>query len=297
MKNFNNNSENGSQSLSAVSNEEPNLNAYTKKIGLYGDLTAEEEKTLAKLAKEGSESAKKILIKCNLKLVVNLAKKMLHTGNLSIADLIQEGNIGLITAVDKFNYKLGYRFSTYASWWIKQAMFKAISEQSHGMKIPVYIQETIAKYKKLKSEMERNGNDTVSAEKVAEKMNMDAEKINLYLNAFCKMLSLDGDFENQNQDSLSLSEVIEDKNASAQETAEYNALSNDINSILNTLKERECKVIKMRFGLGDEQRQTLEEIGKLYGVTKECIRQTEARALKKLKNNRLSEMLFATYIQ
>lgn len=297
MKKFNNDDENGSKSLSELSNEEFNLNAYTKKIGNFGDLTAEEEKALAKLVKEGSEKAKKMLVKCNLKLVVNLARKMLHTGNLSIADLIQEGNIGLITAVDKFNYKLGYRFSTYASWWIKQAMFKAISEQSHGMKIPVYIQETIAKYKKLKSEMERNENDTISTEKVAEKMNMDAEKINIYLNAFCKMLSLDGDFENQNQDSLSLSEVIEDKNASAQANAEYNALSNDINSILDTLKERECKVIKMRFGLGDEQRQTLEEIGKLYGVTKECIRQTEARALKKLKNNQLSEMLFATYIQ
>ena len=297
MKKFNNDDENGSKSLSELSNEEFNLNAYTKKIGNFGELTAEEEKALAKLVKEGSEKAKKMLVKCNLKLVVNLARKMLHTGNLSIADLIQEGNIGLITAVDKFNYKLGYRFSTYASWWIKQAMFKAISEQSHGMKIPVYIQETIAKYKKLKSEMERNENDTISTEKVAEKMNMDAEKINIYLNAFCKMLSLDGDFENQNQDSLSLSEVIEDKNASAQANAEYNALSNDINSILDTLKERECKVIKMRFGLGDEQRQTLEEIGKLYGVTNECIRQTEARALKKLKNNQLSEMLFATYIQ
>lgn len=296
MKNFDNTTENAAESFKELSNAELNINAYTKKIGQYRDLTAEEEKSLAKLVKEGSQDAKKMLIKCNLKLVVNLARKMLHSGNLSVADLIQEGNIGLITAVDKFNYKLGYRFSTYASWWIKQAMFKAISEQSHGMKIPVYIQETISKYKKLKSEMEKNGNDTVSTEKVAEKMNMDAEKINIYLNAFCRMLSLDGDFENQNQDSLSLSEVIEDKNASAQEIAEYNALTDDINSILNTLKERECKVIKMRFGLGDEQRQTLEEIGKLYGVTKECIRQTELRALKKLKNIQISEMLYATYI-
>ena len=296
MKNFDNTTENAAESFKELSNAELNINAYTKKIGQYRDLTAEEEKSLAKLVKEGSKDAKKMLIKCNLKLVVNLARKMLHSGNLSVADLIQEGNIGLITAVDKFNYKLGYRFSTYASWWIKQAMFKAISEQSHGMKIPVYIQETISKYKKLKSEMEKNGNDTVSTEKVAEKMNMDAEKINIYLNAFCRMLSLDGDFENQNQDSLSLSEVIEDKNASAQEIAEYNALTDDINSILNTLKERECKVIKMRFGLGDEQRQTLEEIGKLYGVTKECIRQTELRALKKLKNIQISEMLYATYI-
>ena len=144
--------------------------------------------------------------------------------------------------------------------------------------------------------MEKTQNEAVSTEKIAKKMNIDAEKINTYLNAFCKMLSLDGDFENQNQDSLSLSEVIEDTKASAQEEAEYKALSDEVNTMLKTLKERECKVIQMRFGLGDEQRQTLEEIGRIYGVTKECIRQTESRALKKLKNNEVSEMLFSTYV-
>lgn len=292
MKNI----ENYEESLSASTNTDLNLNLYTKKISRYGTLSAEQEKKLAKLAKEGSSDAKKMLIKSNLKLVVSIARKMLHTGNLSLSDLIQEGNVGLITAIDKFNYKLGYRFSTYASWWIKQAMFKAISEQSHGMKIPVYVQETISKYTKIKSQMEKTQNEAVSTEKIAEKMNMDAEKINTYLNAFCRMLSLDGDFENQNQDNLSLSEVIEDTKASAQEEAEYNALSKDINTMLKTLKERECKVIEMRFGLGEQQKQTLEEIGHIYGVTKECIRQTEARALKKLKNNEISSMLFAAYV-
>ena len=141
------------ESLKLSENSDFNLNTYTKRISKYGTLSAEEEKNLAKLAKEGSSEAKKALIKCNLKLVVSLAKKMLHSGNLSLSDLIQEGNIGLITAIDKFNYKLGYRFSTYASWWIKQAMFKAISEQSHGMKIPVYVQETISKYTKIKADM------------------------------------------------------------------------------------------------------------------------------------------------
>ena len=179
MKNLNEN----------LSSGDFNLNAYVNQISKYGSLSAEEEKTLAKLAKEGSEAAKNILTKCNLKLVVCLAKKMLHTGNLSMADLIQEGNIGLMTAVDKFNYKLGYRFATYATWWVKQAMFKAISEQSHAMKIPVYVQETISKYTKVKSEMERSENGTVSTERVAQKMNIEAEKINTYLNAFCRMLS------------------------------------------------------------------------------------------------------------
>ena len=273
-----------------------NLTAYVNKISKYPALSADEEKAVAKLIKEGSQEAKGLLIQANLKLVVTLAKKMLHTGNLSMADLIQEGNIGLMTAVDKFNYKLGYRFATYAAWWIKQAMFKAISEQSHAMKIPVYVQETISKYTKVKSEMEKIANETVSAEKVAKKMNIEAEKINLYLNAFCKMLSLDGDFEGNGQNDLSLSEVIEDSKASAQRDAEYNNLTDDINSLLSTLKERECNVIKKRFGLCDEQRQTLEEIGNLYGVTKECIRQTEARALKKLKNSEFSEMLYSSYV-
>lgn len=277
-------------------NADFNLQSYVNKISKIPNLSAEEEKTIAKLAKNGSVEAKNILIQSNLKLVVTIAKKMLHSGNLTMADLIQEGNIGLMTAVDKFNYKLGYRFATYASWWIKQTMFKAISEQSHAMKIPVYVQETISKYSKVKSEMEKTANENVSAEKVAKKMNIDAEKINLYLNAFCKMLSLDGDFDGDGQNDLSLSEVIEDRHASAQKEAEYNNLAKDINTLLSSLKERESCVIKKRFGLCDEQRQTLEEIGNLFGVTKECIRQTEARALKKLKDNNLTEILYSSYV-
>jgi len=272
------------------------LNAYISKVSKFESLSAEEETAVAKLIKEGSEEAKSLLIKANLKLVVSLAKKMLHSGNLTMFDLIQEGNLGLMTAVDKFNYKLGYRFATYASWWIKQYMFKAISEQSHAMKIPVYVQETISKYSKLKTEMEQVQNEVVSTEKVAKKMNMDAEKINLYLNAFCKMLSLDGDFDGDGQNDLSLSEVIEDKRASAQKDAEYNNLTKDITSLLDTLKDRESCVLKKRFGLCDEQRQTLEEIGNLFGVTKECIRQTEARALRKLKENNLTEVLYSSYV-
>lgn len=272
------------------------LNAYISKVSKFESLSAEEETAVAKLIKDGSEEAKTLLIKANLKLVVSLAKKMLHSGNLTMFDLIQEGNLGLMTAVDKFNYKLGYRFATYASWWIKQYMFKAISEQSHAMKIPVYVQETISKYSKLKTEMEQVQNEVVSTEKVAKKMNMDAEKINLYLNAFCKMLSLDGDFDGDGQNDLSLSEVIEDKRSSAQKDAEYNNLTKDITSLLDTLKDRESSVLKKRFGLCDEQRQTLEEIGNLFGVTKECIRQTEARALRKLKANNLTEVLYSSYV-
>ncbi len=279
-----------------AANGEFDLNAYISKVTKFENLSQEEEQTLAKLAKEGSNEAKSLLIENNLKLVVTLAKKMPHTGGLSIYDLIQEGNLGLITAVDKFNYKLGYRFATYATWWIKQAMFKAISEQSHAMKIPVYVQETLSKYSKVKAEMEKAVNGTVSPEKVAKKMNIESEKINLYLNAFNKTLSLDSNIDNDGQNDMTLSEVIQDKKASAQNEAEYKNLSQDINSLLGILKERESSVLKMRFGLCNEQRQTLEEIGNLFGVTKECIRQTEARALKKLKSSNISEMLYASYV-
>ncbi len=273
-----------------------NLDTYLNKISRYGTLTMEEERALAKLAKEGSEEAKEILTKSNLKLVVTIAKKMLHCGKLSISDLIQEGNLGLITAVDKYNYKLGYRFATYAAWWIKQYMFKAVSEQSYAMRIPVYVQETIAKYTKVKAEMESDGEGSVSTERVAKRMNIEAEKINTYLNAFNKMLSLDGDFDGDGQKDLTLSEVIEDKRSSANRDAEYKNLTEDINALLNTLKDREKVVLKKRFGLFEQEKQTLEEIGNLYGVTKECIRQTESRALKKLKNNSLTEELYNSYV-
>ncbi|MGN0004915.1 MAG: RNA polymerase sigma factor RpoD/SigA [Candidatus Gastranaerophilaceae bacterium] len=271
------------------------LNEYLGKISKYPTLSADEEKSLAQMIKDGSDEAKKVLTQCNLKLVVTIARKMLHTGGLSLNDLIQEGNIGLMTAIDKYNYKLGYRFSTYATWWIKQAMFKTISEQSHSMKIPVYVQETLSKYSKVKAEMEKNGESNVSTEKIAQTMNIEPEKINLYLNAFTKSLSLDSEVTGDNND-MSLSEIIEDTKASANQTAEYNNLTKDINTLLDTLKDRESKVIKMRFGLCDEEKQTLEEIGNKFGVTKECIRQTESRALKKLRNNDLTELLYTSYV-
>ena len=158
------------------------LSTYVREIANYKSLSCEEEKEVAKRAIEGDENAKQALIKANLKLVVTIAKKAIHMSKLPLIDLIQEGNVGLMVAAEKFNYKLGYKFGTYASWWIKQAMFKAISEQSHCMKIPVYIQETLSKFSKLKSEMEREGNCQVKTEDVAKRMNIPAEKIDTFLN-------------------------------------------------------------------------------------------------------------------
>ena len=261
------------------------LAEYIKEVYKYRNLSAEDEQDLAKRAKEGDKKAKKELIKSNLKLVIMIAKKVIQTSKIPMQDLIQEGNIGLMTAVDKFNWRFGYRFATYAAWWIKQAMFKAISEQSHSVKIPVYIQETLSRYSKIKSEMENSGMIEVNPEAVAEKMNIESYKINNYLNAYKKTLSLEGDIEMQNGSEVKLIDILEDERSSASRETEYKSLKNDIVKILSTLKEREQKVITLRFGLGNSEKQTLEEIGRLYGVTKECIRQTETRALNKLKNN------------
>ena len=270
---------------------------YIREISKYENLSIEREQELARQAKEGNEEAKKALIKANLKLVITIAKKAIHASKLPMIDLIQEGNIGLMVAVDKFNWKFGYRFATYASWWIKQAMFKAISEQSHSVKIPVYIQETLSRYSKMKSEMEKEGIVDIKPEDVAAKLNIDANKINNYINAYKKTLSLEGDFEMQNGSEVRLIDIIEDKKSSVTNVIEQDNLKKDIVALLNnSLKEREQKVIALRFGLNGGERQTLEEIGKIYGVTKECIRQTEARALNKLKKNQDTFALYDNYV-
>ncbi len=275
---------------------EKSLNNYIKEISKYKNLTLEEEQELAKQAKEGSDKAKQKLIKANLKLVIVIARKVIHSSKLPMIDLIQEGNIGLMAAVDKFNWKFGCRFATYASWWIRQAMFKAISEQSHSVKIPVYIQETLSRYSKIKSEMEKEGKENININDIAKKMNIDSGKINNYLNAYKKTLSLEGDYEMQNGSEVKLADIIEDKRSSVVSKIEQESLKKEVVSLLSSLKDREQKVITLRFGLKGEERQTLEEIGRIYGVTKECIRQTEARALEKLKNNKYTVNLFEDYV-
>ncbi len=271
------------------------LKEYIKEISKYNNLTAEEEQELARKAQNGDIKSKQKLIESNLKLVITIARKVIHSSKIPMSDLIQEGNIGLMAAVDKFNWKFGYRFSTYASWWIKQAMFKAISEQSHCVKIPVYIQETLSKYSKIKSEMENSGISEVKIEDVAKKMNIESGKINNYLNAYKKSLSLEGDYELNNGSEVKLADIIEDEKSSVSKEIEYNSIKKEVVKLLSALKEREQKVITLRFGLLGGEKQTLEEIGRLYGVTKECIRQTEARALNKLKNN-ITYGLYADYM-
>lgn len=272
------------------------LSNYIREISDYRSLTPSEEKDLAKRAKKGDVQAKKQLIKANLKLVVTIAKKAIHMSNLPMTDLIQEGNMGLMVAADKFNYKLGYKFATYASWWIKQSMFKAISEQSHCMKIPVYIQETLSRFSKLKREMERESNSQVKTEDVAKRMNISAEKIDTFLNAYSKTISIESGLENSDGKEMNIADIIEDKKASATQEVEFEDLKTDILNVISTLKEREQEVVKLRYGLEDNTKKTLEEIGNIYGVTKECIRQTELRALKKMRFSVLGQQVLTAYV-
>lgn len=266
-----------------ASDNDTTLSLYVRELASIKSLSPLEEKAVAKRAQEGDKEAKKQLVQANLKLVITIAKKAIHMSSLPLIDLIQEGNLGLMIAAEKFNYKLGYKFSTYASWWIKQSMFKAISEQGHCMKIPVYIQETLSKFSKIKSEMEREYNCQVRTQDVAEKMNISADKIDTYIAAYSKSVSLEGGFENDNGKETSLADILADDKASVHSAVEYEGLKNDIEMVVSTLKEREQEVVKMRYGLGNMAKRTLEEIGNIYGVTKECIRQTELRALKKMK--------------
>jgi RNA polymerase primary sigma factor len=270
------------------------LQNYLREIAYYPQLTFEEEKALAQKIEQGDLEAKNKLIQANLRLVITIARKAIHMAAIPMTDLIQEGNLGLMIAAEKYNYRLGYRFGTYATWWVKQAMFKAISEQSHCMKIPVYIQETLSKFSKIKSNMEQETNETVKTEEVAKKMNIAPDKIEMFLSAYTKTISIENGLERNDGKELNVADILADENTLVSENMEYQSLKNDINNVIATLKEREQAVVKMRYGLDDTERYTLEEIGNLYGVTKECIRQTELRALKKMKLS--GETLLASYI-
>ena len=269
---------------------------YLREIASYPVLSLAQERELAKRAKEGDGEAKKQLVQSNLRIVVTIAKKVIHSSGIPLVDLIQEGNLGLMIAAEKFNYKLDYKFSTYAGWWIKQSMFKAISEQSHCMKIPVYIQETLSKFSKVKSQMEKQYNCQVKNQDVAKKMNIEPDKIETFLSAYTKTISIESGLERADGKELNVADILEDKKACVSTNVEYENLKNDIAIVISTLKEREQEVVKMRYGLGNAAKLTLEEIGNIYGVTKECIRQTELRALQKLRLSGLSQDLLSSYI-
>ena len=204
------------------------LNSYIRKISKIPVLGAAEEKELAKRAKEGDIDARRKLVQSNLRLVVNITKKTVQVTTLPMIDLIQEGNLGLMIAVEKFDYTLGYRFSTYAAWWIKQSVFKAISEQSRCVKIPVYIQETLSKFSKIKAELEQKYNTSVKNEEVAKKMNVAPEKIDAFLSAFNKSVSIDAQYELQGGSEVTLADVLVDEKADVFSSIENEGLKKDL---------------------------------------------------------------------
>ena len=251
---------------------------------MQNQVNFENEIELIVRAKNGDTVARNRVIELNLPLVKKIASKSIVSTSLTNSDLIQEGVFGIITAIEKFNPALGFKFSTYASWWIKQSMFKAISEQTYAVNIPVYIQEILSRYKKTKQEMEQKTQSEVAKKDVAEKMKMSEEKINTFLNVYTKALSIESGTALSGNKELTLADIIEDEKQNVEKEVIDTELKKDINNALENLKEKEKNVIVLRFGLQNNTKKTLEEIGNSYGVTKECIRQIEKRALNKIAN-------------
>ena len=248
-------------------------------------------------AKAGDVVARNEVIENNIPLIKKIAKKSITTTTLSDSDLVQEGIFGLITAIEKFDPTLGYKFATYATWWIKQAMFKAVSEQSYAVNIPVYIQETLSRFKKTKQEMEQKAQKEVSKKEVASKMNLTEDKIDTFLNVYTKALSIESGTTLTNNKELTLAEIIEDEKQNVERDVLSNDLKKDIQRALDILKEKEKNVIVLRFGLENKDKMTLEEIGNNYGVTKECIRQIEKRALNKIASYEPVKSSLSAYIR
>ena len=264
-----------------ISIEDP-VRMYLKEIGKVPLLSAEEEVELAKRMADGDEEAKKRLAEANLRLVVSIAKKYVGRG-MQFLDLIQEGNLGLLKAVEKFDYTKGFKFSTYATWWIRQAITRAIADQARTIRIPVHMVETISKVKKVSSQLLHETGHDPSAEEIAEKLNMPAERVREIMRIAQDPVSLETPI-GEEEDSH-LGDFIPDDDAPAPaDAASLMLLKEQLNDVLSTLTDREAKVLKLRFGLEDGRSRTLEEVGKEFDVTRERIRQIEAKALRKLRH-------------
>lgn len=262
---------------------------YLREIGNYNLLTAAEEVDLAKRAEKGEVRAAESLARANLRLVVSIAKKYMGRG-LQFLDLIQEGNIGLMRAVDKFDWRRGFKFSTYATWWIRQAITRAIADQAKTIRIPVHMVETINKYKKTMRELEQKFERAPTPDEIAKVMGIDLEKAHEIVKISQETTSLETPVGRE--EDTRLKEFIEDEvTLSPFEAASRELLKGHIDDVLLTLNPRERKVLELRFGLRDGRTRTLEEVGKEFGVTRERIRQIEAKALRKLRHPSRSKRL------
>ena len=260
-----------------VSIEDP-VRMYLKEIGKVPLLSAEEEIELAKRMELGDQEAKKRLAEANLRLVVSIAKRYVGRGMLFL-DLIQEGNLGLIKAVEKFDYRKGYKFSTYATWWIRQAITRAIADQARTIRIPVHMVETINKLIRVSRQLLQELGREPSPEEIAEEMGMPADRVREILKISQEPVSMETPI-GEEEDSH-LGDFIEDDNVPAPaDAAAFTLLREQLDEVLNTLTEREQKVLRLRFGIDDGQPKTLEDVGKRFNVTRERIRQIEAKALR-----------------
>ncbi|MGI5891241.1 MAG: RNA polymerase sigma factor RpoD [Bacillota bacterium] len=262
---------------------------YLKEIGRVPLLSAEEEVILAKRMEEGDEESRRRLAEANLRLVVSIAKRYVGRGMLFL-DLIQEGNLGLIKAVEKFDYHKGYKFSTYATWWIRQAITRAIADQARTIRIPVHMVETINKLIRIQRNLIQELGRDPSPEEIAKEMEIPVEKVRDILKISQEPVSLETPI-GEEEDSH-LGDFIEDEEALAPaEAASFFLLREQLEDVLSTLTPREKKVLQLRFGLDDGRSRTLEEVGQVFGVTRERIRQIEAKALRKLRHPSRSKKL------
>ena len=271
-----------------VSIEDP-FRMYLKEIGKVSLLSADEEIELAKRMEKGDEAAKKRLAEANLRLVVSIAKRYVGRGMLFL-DLIQEGNLGLIKAVEKFDYRKGYKFSTYATWWIRQAITRAIADQARTIRIPVHMVETINKLIRVSRQLLQELGREPTPEEIAEEMDMPVDRVREILKISQEPVSLETPI-GEEEDSH-LGDFIQDDNVPVPaDAAAFTLLKEQLVEVLSTLTDREQKVLRLRFGLDDGRARTLEEVGKEFNVTRERIRQIEAKALRKLRHPSRSRKL------
>lgn len=262
---------------------------YLKEIGRVDLLTADEEKELALKIEMGDEESKQLLAEANLRLVVSIAKRYVGRG-MSFLDLIQEGNMGLMKAVEKFDYRRGFKFSTYATWWIRQAITRAIADQARTIRIPVHMVETINKLIRIQRQLLQDLGREPLPEEIGAEMDMPTEKVRNILKIAQEPVSLETPIGEE--DDSHLGDFIEDQDAtSPADHAAYEMMKKQLENVLDTLTDREENVLRLRFGLDDGRTRTLEEVGKVFGVTRERIRQIEAKALRKLRHPSRSKQL------